>query len=91
MASPGLREAWTAQRNAAGELSALLRSCNAQKAGDLPSWQIPLDVYVSPCFARPGKQTSIHLWCAPGVVGFVNPVQPAKKQGPRRALPTVRR
>jgi hypothetical protein len=32
------------------KLSALLRSCTAQKAGDLPSWQIPLDVYVSPMF-----------------------------------------
>ena len=30
--------------------------CSAQKAGDLPSWQIPFDIYVSPCFARSRKQ-----------------------------------
>ena len=36
--------------------------CCAQKAGDLPSWQIPLSACAEPCFARPGKQTSIHSW-----------------------------
>jgi hypothetical protein len=40
------------------KLSALSRSCFARKAGDLPSWQIPLDVYVSPCFLRPAKWQS---------------------------------
>jgi hypothetical protein len=35
---------------APGELSGLSLSCFAQKAGDLPSWQISLDVYVSPVF-----------------------------------------
>jgi hypothetical protein len=35
------------------KLSALLRSRSAQKAGVLPSWQIPLDVYVSPVFFTP--------------------------------------
>jgi hypothetical protein len=38
---------------APGSLSALTLSCYAQKASDLPSWQIPFDVYVSPCFSRP--------------------------------------
>jgi len=40
------------------KLSALFRSCIAQKAGDLPSWQIPLDVYVSPVF-RTGRRMTI--------------------------------
>lgn len=60
MATLGLREAGIAQRNAADELSALSLSCYAQKASDLSSWQIPFDVYVSPCFAWSGKQTSTH-------------------------------
>ena len=38
--------------------------CIAHKASDLPSRQIPFDVYVLPCFARPGKQSSLHSHAA---------------------------
>jgi hypothetical protein len=40
-------------------LSALSLSCFAQKAGDLPLWQIPPDVYVSHRFFTPKKPTSV--------------------------------
>jgi hypothetical protein len=42
----GLRGAWKRSAMLCAELSALLRSYHAQKASDLPSWQIPLDVSV---------------------------------------------
>jgi hypothetical protein len=43
-------------------LSGLSLSRFAQKAGDLPSWQIPLDVYVSPVFRTPWE-TNIDPIC----------------------------
>jgi hypothetical protein len=58
----GLARSRTAERNAAGKLFGLSLPCFARKTSDLPSWQIPFDVYVLPCFARPGKQTSIRAW-----------------------------
>ena len=36
------------------KLFELSLSCFARKASDLPSWQIPFDVSVSPCFSRRG-------------------------------------
>jgi hypothetical protein len=67
------------------KLSALLRSCIAQKARDLPSWQIPLDVYVSPCFSRSGKQTSSRLPGATREQGAPFLLQMRRKRGAPRS------
>jgi hypothetical protein len=60
---------WNAVDPSLGRTHAL-RSRIVQKAGDLPSWQIPLDVYVSPCFARSRKQmerfTVVRNTCSKG-------------------------
>jgi hypothetical protein len=51
----GLRGAWKAQRNAAGKpFCAFAVLASRRKPVICHPWQTPLDVYVSPCFARPG-------------------------------------
>jgi hypothetical protein len=56
MVTPGLREAWTAQRNAAGKTFCVFAVLlHAESQGFAIPCQIPLDVYVSPRFVRPVK------------------------------------
>ena len=58
MVTQGLRGAGSVAAMLRANLSALLLSCCAQKAGDLPSWQVPLDMYVSPLVRTPRHLTS---------------------------------
>jgi hypothetical protein len=57
MGTQGLREARTTQRNAPGEtFGAFAIVHRAESQWFAGPWQTPLDVYVSPCFARSRKQ-----------------------------------